>query len=456
MKKIVILALVALLAVAFTMPASAMENVFGGYWRTRAYTNQNFTGDDSEMQDWTVVDTRCRLYYTAILNDNLKLVNKFEMDATWGDQGSYGDIGADGVKLEIKNSYGDFNVGPVNAKIGVQGMAIARGFFFDDDFAGAVVSYSDDIVTFPLIWMKAYEGGEGHNRRDVDYYGIAPSFNLGTVTLNPFAVYATSDNARDWENSNDYYDTEVNVSNFDDVDLYYAGVNLDADLGMGSVWLTGIYQGGEVELKDTENTSDFKAYLGAAGVAVNLGPVEVHGQGFYASGQPADDENEEDITGFWVPKGQSYYWSEIMGYGTFDNGVSKNSPADQIGNIMAGNIGVTFKPMPDLSISLDGWYAKLAEDSYVYNGKAYGAGGLAKLANSDKDEDNELYDDILDKGKKESELGIEANLTITYQLVKGLSVDVVGAYLFAGDLTTCSVKNEENPYEVGTRLSLSF
>jgi hypothetical protein len=38
MKKFAIISLAALLVVAFTMPAAAFESIFGGYWRTRAYT----------------------------------------------------------------------------------------------------------------------------------------------------------------------------------------------------------------------------------------------------------------------------------------------------------------------------------------------------------------------------------------------------------------------------------
>ena len=38
------------------LPASALENKFGGYWRTRAYTNQDFSGEDDESLDNTLVD----------------------------------------------------------------------------------------------------------------------------------------------------------------------------------------------------------------------------------------------------------------------------------------------------------------------------------------------------------------------------------------------------------------
>lgn len=400
----------------FTMPAAAMEHVFGGYWRTRAYTNQDFSGNDAETLDYSVVDTRTRLYYTAIFHDNLKFVNKFEMDATWGDAGSYGDIGADGINFEVKNSYVDFNLGPINAKVGVQGAALARGFLFDDDFSGIVAGYKDDVVSFPLIWIKSYEGGKAHNKRDVDYFGLNPSFNLGAITINPFGLYAYSEKAKDW--------AKVNPNGTGELNMYYAGLNLDADMGPASLWLTGIYQGGELEkTPGSDATVDFKAWLAGAGLSLGFGPAEVHFEGFYATGD--DNANDSDAETFWVPQGQSYYWAEIMGYGTFDNQVSNKAPADQIGNIMAGNVGVTIKPIPDLSVTVDGWYAALAEDMRIGD-------------------------------SEENELGIEVDLKITYQLVKGLKLDLVGAYLFAGDVTTMKAPNDADPYEIGTQLSLSF
>ena len=137
-KKILAVAVVAVCFIAFAIPASAIENEFGGYWRTRAYTQTDFSGNDDESQDVSQVDFRTRLYYTAIINDNLKFVNKFEIDATWGDNtfthtihnpddGSdhdtkaSGGIGADGYNFEIKNTYADFTIVPVTTKVGTQG-----------------------------------------------------------------------------------------------------------------------------------------------------------------------------------------------------------------------------------------------------------------------------------------------------------------------------------------------
>jgi len=52
-------------------------------------------------------------------------------------------------------------------------------------------------------------------------------------------------------------------------------------------------------------------------------------------------------------------------------------------------------------------------------------------------------------------LGTEIDLRATYALMKNLNLDVVGAYLFAGD-ATYQGKGEKNAYEVGTMLSFSF
>lgn len=420
MKKIAIWAAVGLLVTVFTLPAAAMEYSFGGYWRTRGYANRNFTGyDKDKINDQagkdariTLIDTRSRLFFTAAVNENLKFVNGFEMNAVWGDNSNYGDIGADGTKFEIKHSYADFNLGPVNAKVGVQPAVFARGLLFDDDFAGAVVSFEGEGVSVPVTWMRAFDIDKDH-KRDVNYFAVSPSFSAGGVSINPFGLYVYSDNARGWEKTAAY----------DKMDMYYAGLNVDASLGLASLWLTGIYQGGSADLASNPDTSvDFSAYLGAAGAKVDFGPADVHGQFFYATGQ---DPDEKDKTNFWVPAGQSYYWSEIMGYGIFDAQVSTGSPADQIGNIMAANLGTTIRPTECLEIAIDAWYAKLAED---------------------KDSTGAAIED---------ELGWEANVRITYTLVKGLNLDVVGAYLFAGD-GTYKGPDDADPYEIGSQLSLSF
>jgi hypothetical protein len=430
MKKAALLVFAAMLVFMFCVPVMAMEHQFGGYWRTRFHTRQNFDGTDVEPPsgDWTGVDTRTRLYYTAVFHENLKFVNKFEFDATWGlyepsdsfgnwrsrndvAGGQYADIGADGANIEIKNSYADFNIGPLFSQVGVQYFDYARGFLFADDAAGLTIGYQGDGMSIPFTWIKVYEGGTSDNALDVDYYGIKPRFLVNNIEINPYILYLYSENAREY------------MAGVDELNSWYAGLSVDFQFDPLLVWLTGIYQGGDADFVGG-GSQDFEAWLGAIGVDYDFGMGGVHGQFFYATGD--DDPNDGDMEAFSVPAGDSYYWAEIMGFGMFDATVPTNAPSDDIENVMAANLGFSVRPMDKLSITLDGWWAQLAEETTNTT-----------------------------DGTPEDDLGVEVDLVITYKLIEGLKLDVVGAYLFAGD-AIYNGDDDADPYEIGSRLSLSF
>jgi hypothetical protein len=410
MKKLLTGLLAAGLVLALTLPASAFDSEFGGFWRTRAYTQQNFAGSDAGTQDLQQVDTRTRLFYTAIFSEDFKFVNKFEFNVAWGDT-TGGNIATDGTTIfRIKNSYGNFNFGPVNVLLGLQPRVINRGFVFDDDYAGAAISYKGEGFSVPLIWMKAYEGGVGKdkNDNDVDYLFLNPTFAVGKSSLKPTLGYIYSKDASKWPST----------TGNKEIKAYLVGLDADVNFGMGSAWFTGLYEGGSADLINGTSV-DVRAYLLALGGMVNLGPMDIHGQAFYATG---DDRTSKDkAEAFFIPKGQSYYWSEIMGLGLFDNQASANSCADKISNIMAANLGVGFKATDKLKFTFDVWYAKLAESDVKNN-------------------------DVL---------GTEIDLRMTYAVMKNLNLDVVAAYLFTGDATYVGT-NDKDAYEVGAMLSFSF
>jgi hypothetical protein len=415
MKKLLMGLLAVGLVLAWTMPAMAFDSQFGGYWRTRAYVQKNFTGSDSGDQDVQQVDTRTRLYYTAVFSENFKFVNKFEWNVTWGDKVG-GKIGTDGMGIfRIKHSFADFNAGPVNFKIGLQGATLLRGFLFDDDFAGAVVTFKGSGVSVPIYWIKAYEGGYGNeaNDNDVDYYVVSPTFTFGNTTLTPTLAYIYSSDASKW--------TATYVTNpFKETKIWIAGVDGSTKIGGGSLNFTAIYEGGEAEwAANPAVTADLAAYVLALGASFPIGPMDVHGEVFYASGDK--DSADNDYEAYYVPRGRSYYWAEIMGYGTIDNQVSANACADQISNIFAANIGVGFKVSDKTKLSADLWHAKLAEN-------------------------NAAGDDLL---------GTEIDLKLTHKLATNIAIDLGAAYLFAGD-ATYKGDNQKDPYELYTRLSFGF
>jgi hypothetical protein len=450
MKKFTVLALAVLLLVAFTVPASAaVENVFGGYWRTRMFMNKNFDGEDTETKDITAVDTRTRLFYTAKIHDKLKFVSAFEMDSVWGTGvqpaskaygGSYGKTGTDANAIEIKHLYADFNVGPVNAIVGAQPFKLARGFISDEDGIGMKLIWKvNDGLYLPFIWQKFYEGHDGYpdpvggkdlNDKDIDMYILTPIIMLSKdIKLNPYYVYITSKQGLVLSTIAPAF----SAGSFDDVDIHVFGLDFDGKFGAASVWFTGIMQAGSSSATGAASTAgitpgtdiDMAGYLFALGGKFDMGKADVHGQFFYASG---DDDGlaDREVSAYTVTASQFYYWAEILGYGIFDEQVPAGSLGFRTSNVMAANVGAKFAPMDKLSVTADLWYAKLAEEKVFAN------------------------------GKKADELGIEADLVLTYKLLDNLNLDIVAAYLFAGDAISADGGNDKDPYELGTRLSLSF
>jgi len=395
MKKIIASAvgLMMLGGVAVTT-ANAFESKFGGYWRTRAFSQTDFNGVDSS---YFRVDNRTRLYYTAIFNENFKFVNKFEFNSNWGDDNG-GDIGADGMgNFRIKNSYADFTLGNVNTKLGIHAAVIARGFIFDDDMSGVTVKGTFGTVAPTFIWARANGEYTSAAGIDEDIFAVLVPLKIGDMTtLNPYFVYHNADG---------------NTEN------YYVGIDADMNFDVASAWGTFIYQGGTLTDSDgdVELDSDTAGFLFAVGAKASI----VHGQFFYASGnsEKGDGFIGEDNDEFAGVPGRSYYWSEIMGLGTFDNQASNGSPANGISNIWAANIGVKAPVGERWTLGADLWYASLAESDILGN----------------------------------DELGTEVDVKATYKVFDNMSLDLIGAYLFAGDAT-----GDEDPVEIGARLSLKF
>jgi hypothetical protein len=218
------------------------------------------------------------------------------------------------------------------------------------------------------------------------------------------------------------------------LDLITYGIDFDMDFDNFGLWATAFGQSGTLEA--TGKDLDITSWLAAIGGNVMLGPVGIHAQGFYTPGDDDTDQanvlaRDDKIENVQAPQA-SYYWAEILGYGIFDYAVPNGSPADKIFNIWAVNLGADFKPMDKLSVTADLWYAERENDV--------------------------LYVDPLSPTgfSSENKLGTELDLKVTYQLVEGLNLDLVGAYLWAGDAVSEDGNNKEDPYEFGARLSLSF
>ncbi len=376
--------------------ASALENQFGGYWRTRAFAQDEFTPDKSYWR----IDNRTRLYYTAKFSDDFKFVNKFEFNSIWGDDDG-GDLGADGKTWRVKNSYADFNLGAANVKLGIQGAAIGRGFLFDNDFSGVLVNMGMGAASVTPFYISVATEDGGKADFDEHMLGVMGAFKAGALSVSPYLAYYTTGDAyveKTDADGNVMTDAAGNpITEYKgDAEALYLGADLDLSKDAFSLWATMILNSYDVQ------DDDGVGFLAAFGAEAGM----VHGQAFYASGDDA----------FMSAPGQSYYWSEILGYGTFDNNIP-GGPGDAISNVWAANAGVSLKPSNKLEITGDVWYASLVEEN---------AAG-------------------------DSELGLEFDGKLAYSIMDNLKAEFVLAYLVAGDAV-----GDEDVTEGGVRISLKF
>ncbi|MFT5727314.1 MAG: hypothetical protein ACI8PB_001449 [Desulforhopalus sp.] len=368
--------------------AQAFESQFGGYWRTRAFYQDNFTPDN----DYFRIDNRTRLYYTAKFNDDFKFVNKFEFNSNWGDDNG-GDIGADGSTWKVKNSYIDVNLGNTRTKLGIQGTSIARGYIFADDFSGIMTTMNFGATAVTPFWMAVDSEDGGGKDFDRNMFGATVGVKISdAVSLTPYFVYDYANSGSEVTVDVDGAETSAVVG---DIENWYLGTDFDMKMDAASLWGSLIYNGSSIQDQDNDE------WLGALGVDAGI----AHGQAFYAS------EN------FVSAPGASYYWSEILGYGVFDNARPVGAPGDKISNVWALNAGVTLKPMDKVKIDADVWYAMLTEDNAL----------------------------------GEDELGLELDGKVTYALMDNLNAEFVLAYLAAGDAV-----GDDDIWETGVRVSLKF
>jgi hypothetical protein len=324
----------------------------------------------------------------------------------------------------------DFNLGPVNMTVGVQPYALFREFYISDDASGIIARWKVlDNVVLAGSWLKNFEGGAGTgNNEDIDAYTLSSGIWFSeNISIKPSISYARSSELNTVAGTGllaNVAGTANAVAPWGEVELFTYGFDFDASFDNFGIWATLIGQSGDVE-QNTAGISDLdiSTWLAAIGGSVGFGMFDVHGQFFYTPGD--DDATDSDIETFFCPNG-SYYWSEIMGFGILDNNNPTNTPGDKIQNVWAVNVGSTIKPMDKLKIAVDLWYAELDEDI------------------------------VFAPGVSEGDLGTELDVVVTYQLVEGLNLDLIGAYLWAGDAVSADGNNDENPYELGARLSLSF
>jgi hypothetical protein len=510
LKKTVAIAAVAGALAAISVPAMALENEFHGLYNFN-FTGSNFqdggSGDffpggnagftgangvavkavtpwASTRQMNNYFEQRARIFYTAKVSDDLKLVTGFELDARFGSPpqngaagypavGKYtstdaGKLDADGISLETKWVYLDFNVGKdFNTKLGIQPYKdTLKGLFIDADVPAVMTATK----------FGAYTLGLGFSR-----YADDAGLSFGTATPPTASSSRLGDNAKDlfiWDNTFTVTkDTKVALSYYFLAD--YAATttggyttfldqkNQDQDVLLNTLALSGETKVGDISLSGfaAMQAGHQKHVVGASlgnpatsplvgsrasdmyfhGLAANIGAKLAVGPGtlrsafLYTSGGNGGSQYKGWVT------------SSVNSYNEGGMMILARSTA----NSPTSTDRYIRKNVTNLSLLTVGYDANLTDKTFL-NGNI-GLGFAPSTA------DAPVNKSTL-KGNTARYMGTEINLEAGYKLYSNLTLKAQAAYMMLGgyyagsasDSKPGSSKDPENPYSLRLHAQFKF
>jgi hypothetical protein len=496
MKKYGMMFLAVLVALAITLPAFAVEFKYGGLYNLRWQSKNNvrdgkdsgstvYTPDGTRLDtddngNW--IDQRLRLYFTFIASERLQLVTKWEVDTQWGDAPSGGDVGADSVNYEFKNAYIDFMIPytPTRARLGVQGFVApgVGGWMLDDDFSMARLTTAIDPVTIDVGYIGARNEDVTDEAENIDDWLIALSYNQGPwaaaltflyqyghdqETISALHVDSANLTAWEWLGYGNYLDILPGYRPIHDNNFFDIGFNLAYEMDWVAAHINAVFNFGDYDVTGTatnvitgeerlvyQQNVDYDGWMVEAGADFFYQNFTFSIGGFYTAGPDVDLKDgwlEIDGSGFRYPNGASHYWSEIMGMGTLDVNVGGTKGSDHVefaggynagdkpSNIWTITAGAAWQALPTTKLTLNYWYIATPEN--VYSDIVYGPNG------------NLLYVDT------DNSIGNELDFYLDQEVVDGLKLRFVAAYLFADDGYTI-FNDDDDAYEVGAQLQWAF
>jgi len=164
MKKFALAALVAVFLFGSVNTASAMDDkaVWAqGFINVYFQWLNNSDFEKKDAEDDFIAAQRTRMYVDYMSGENLTGVVRFEIDNNWGDGASGGGAGADGIRVEVKNSFIKWTVPDTDLvmTMGIQGVALPSATYgqpvLNNDVAAVVASNKfSDMFTATLFWAR--------------------------------------------------------------------------------------------------------------------------------------------------------------------------------------------------------------------------------------------------------------------------------------------------------------
>lgn len=477
-----------LLLIMIAAPCFAeVEFKYGGAMWVRLQSHDNLADGSSDIDDnsnW--IDQRLRMHFSFIASERLQVVTKWEADTTWGNEVSGmarhggGDVGADATNLEMKNVYLDFLIPetPVKAKLGVQGIDALSGWMINDDFSAALLSTKYGAFNIRLGYIAARNEDVTDASDNMDDMLLGFDYADGPMSASLYGFWQAARNQvistqyqpsstggelisdsgysqwKEIDGKGVQYQSDgakkitVNGSSVvgvDDNNLFDIGLSLGYKMDWVNVFLNYVQNLGGYDVTNGAASSvDYRGFMVEAGANFNFDPFTFTLGGFYASG---DDDSTDDVdNAFRYPKGASHYWSEIMGNGTLDSRVGEAGDVDHVLSKNRGDFNAVDGPSNLWTITAGASWQALRTTKLTFN---YYYIQTAKDVISDLNMTSKTVNET------SKEIGHEFDFYLDQQVVDGLALRLIGAYLVAGDAISVYA-NDDNIWEAGAQLLWTF
>ena len=503
MRKGLIVLLVAVVAVAFALPAMAdmtpTNLKVSGFYRAKSYVSNFFdvggapslrtgTSPDAEQTN-AYVEQRFRVKF-QFGTENVQAVWFLESDMLWGDtaggnnvavgtaqytggaqRNSGGALGADRIQTETKNVYVWFKVPDTSLDftVGLQNQSddYAGIIYGGADFAGIFMNGQFEPVKYKLGWAKLYENAVQKSDDMTLYYSHAAFAPAKDVQLGLSFYYLQDDTAKvgigpaQWP-----YANAVNLSTSlsasvayffappNKMNVYMPGI--DVAFKAGPVTVSGFaqYQFGKIDyLNNTPLVKDIdiSAWMVDLRGDMNVMAGKAFLEGLYMSG--SDNPTNEYKAPISLalkeasPGGNSAY--------TRTNMYTMLASPDTI-NVSQCLIGCSGGEMgTDLGNSGRGLWHVAAGYEQPLTKQLKGQVNVGYLAAVER-----LKDPVTGQteDRKGNGMGTEVNARLDYNILKGLDVGVVGSYVWLGDFFTSRTTGEsfKDPWTGYARINYAY
>lgn len=261
MKRIIVLALAACMVLGAALGASAAEFKASGY----LYAGYDYYNIDEagKMNDFS---QRFRTQIDIVTSEALSGTVYFEINNTWGDAASGGDLGTDGTNVQTRRAYMTFLVPSTSVQVraGLQGFALPGAVsgspILNDDVAAIVASTSFDNVGVTAFYARPEDNGTGFagsSDAAVDFFGAIVAADFDVVNVAPYFMLSSGSNeeiARDAQ----WYGVAVDAAPIENLTLAF-----DAMFGKASGEDAGFFLAGKAAYATDFAVPAFLAWYGS-------------------------------------------------------------------------------------------------------------------------------------------------------------------------------------------------